>query len=186
MIGYLRGVVISLDPTGVALIDVQGVGYEVLVSSFDLVVGAEREIFIKTVVRDDAIVLFGFDSPSDREFFEYLVAVPGVGPTTAVGVLRTIGREELEVAISSGDVKRLTVAPGIGTKTAGRILLELRDKIAVRQSPTTSVTVPHVTSEALTSLGYSATEIREALRDVELPADEEAALRVALQRVSRR
>ena len=189
MIGGLKGRVLRTQVTGTLLIDVNGVGYEVnLASVEEFRRGDDVEIFIYTQVRADAIVLYGFRSDEDREFFTTLLVTPGVGPSTALAALRTMPTDELRMAIENGDVKRVSQIPGIGAKTASRIVLELKGKL---------VEVPHSTSpssnarpsdieEALRSLGYAPGEIRDALEGVELPHDESLALRTALQLLGRR
>jgi Holliday junction DNA helicase RuvA len=117
---------------GALLVDVQGVGYEVHVASsepapFDELV----ELFIFTVVREDAIQLFGFRTIEDREFFEMLLVTPGVGPSTALGALRTMSVAELALAIESDDAKKIATISGIGPKTASRIVLELKGKVTL-------------------------------------------------------
>lgn len=189
MIGWLQGRVIHISHTGSALIDVNGVGYEVhLASGDDLRRSDEVELFIHTQVRADAIVLYGFRSHDDKNFFMTLLVTPGVGPSTALAALRTMSTEELRTAIENGDVKRVAQIPGVGTKTASRIVLELKGKLV--ETPVTSSARsgprPSDIEEALRSLGYASTEIREALDGVDLPADESSALRVALQLLGRR
>lgn len=189
MIGWLRGRVVMVHPSGVLVVDVNAVGYEVSVASGEeLRVGDEVELFIHTQVRADAIVLYGFRTHDDRQFFSTLLATPGVGPSTALAALRTMSPEELRTSIEGGDAKRIAQIPGVGTKTANRIILELRGKIAdgleapaTRRSPRASDI-----EEALRSLGYAPGEIRDALEGVTLPEDESAALRAALQHLGRR
>ena len=187
MIGYLRGsVLIDQRLSGGSLIlDVQGVGYEVTVAS-DLTfgIGAPLELFIHTIVRPDALLLYGFVTLDDRRFFETLLATPGVGPATALAAIRTIGTDALSAAIESGDVKSVAKIPGVGPKTASRIVLELKGKLV---APTTATVAPASPSsvgsdieDALRSWGYSSAEIRDALRDVTLPDDDAEALRYAL------
>ncbi len=189
MIGWLAGTALHRHANGALVVDVQGVGYEVHVASADDVrAGDSVELFVYTVVRDDAIVLFGFKTYEDREFFELLLVTPGVGPSTALGALRTMSRNELAGAIESGDTKRIVQIPGIGAKTASRIVLELKGKVAVAGPYEPASRGPLRSSaieDALRGLGYSAQEIRGALADVELPDDEPAALREALQLLRR-
>ena len=188
MIGWLRGRIISLRSSGDLVVDVNAVGYEVSVASDEsLRVGDEVELFIHTQVRADAIVLYGFRSNDDREFFTTLLATPGVGPSTALAALRTMPTAELRGAIEGGDVAHVARIPGIGAKTANRIILELRGKMA-ETSSTPTPRPPRVSDveEALRSLGYGAGEIRDALEGVTLPEEESAALRTALKYLGRR
>jgi holliday junction DNA helicase RuvA len=188
VIGWLSGRVLHQDVHGSLLIDVNGVGYEVQTASTGAFrVGESVELFVYTVVRADAILLYGFNSLADREFFELLLVTPGVGPSTALAALRTMTTGELAQAIESDDVKRVATIPGIGPKTASRIVLELKGKFfAVADQAVSATNAPtSVIDDALRSLGYSNQEIRQALEDVELPSDESAALRLALQLVRR-
>ncbi len=189
MIGWLGGRVLSQLRNGAFLVEVQGVGYEVHVASseplpFDELV----ELFIFTVVRADAIQLFGFRTVEEREFFELLIVTPGVGPSTALGALRTMSVAELALAIESDDTKKVATIPGIGPKTASRIVLELKGKVPVEGSLDYSHATVHVNAaveDALRALGYTSHEVREALSGVELPDDESEALRSALQLLRR-
>jgi Holliday junction DNA helicase RuvA len=185
VIGYLRGsVVVDRQFDGGALIlDVQGVGYEVTVASDAFFgTGTQLELFIHTIVRPDALLLYGFVTMEDRRFFETLLATPGVGPATALAAVRTIGADALAAAIDAGDVKAVAKIPGVGPKTASRIVLELKGKL-VALAPSPRAIEPTESSDiedALRSWGYSSSEVREALRDVVLPDDDAEALRLAL------
>jgi holliday junction DNA helicase RuvA len=189
MIGWLGGRVLQQLRSGALLVDVQGVGYEVHVASLETpTVGAPVEFFIYTVVREDAIVLFGFSTIEEREFFELLLVTPGVGPSTALGALRTMSVSEIAFAVEADDVKKIATISGIGPKTAGRIVLELKGKVALDGTfavgkPT--VRVNGAIDDALRALGYTNNEVRDALSDVTLPSDEAAALRTALQLLRR-
>lgn len=181
MIGYLSGRVLANLPTGASIVDVNGVGYEVHVASTEPPgVDTPVDLAIYTVVRADAIVLYGFETFEERAFFSQLLATPGVGPSTALAALRTMPMAVLAQAIESGDHKTVASIPGIGTKTANRIVLELHGKVTIDAGAIAPAsTVPGAIEEALRRLGYGTAEIRE-LHDVELPDDESAALRVAL------
>jgi holliday junction DNA helicase RuvA len=189
VIGWLNGRVLHQLRNGALLVDVQGVGYEVQVASSELPPFDELiELFIFTVVREDAIQLFGFSSLEEREFFELLLVTPGVGPSTALGALRTMSVNELALAIESDDVKKVATIPGIGPKTASRIVLELKGKVIVDGTYEAGDPVEHLDAaieDALRALGYTSHEIRDALRDTQLPADESVALRTALQLLRR-
>ncbi|MCU1363777.1 MAG: ruvA [Acidimicrobiaceae bacterium] len=189
MIGWLNGRVLHQLKNGALLVDVQGVGYEVHVATNELPPFDELvELFIFTVVREDAIQLFGFVSLDEREFFELLLVTPGVGPSTALGALRTMSVNELALAIESDDVKKVATIPGIGPKTASRIVLELKGKVMVDGTVDSGEPIEHLDGEiedALRALGYTSHEIRDALRDTQLPEDESMALRTALQLLRR-
>ncbi len=183
MIGWLSGRVVHGLRNGAVVVDVQGVGYEVHVAArVAPAVDELVELSVYTVVREDAIQLFGFATVEDREFFELLLATPGVGPSTALGALRTMGVEELARAIEADDVRKVATVPGIGQKTAARIVLELKGKVVAdaQAAPASSAHVSAAIDEALRALGYSASEVRDALGDAVLPEDESEALRSAL------
>lgn len=190
MIGWLSGSIVHNFPNGAVALDVNGVGYEVHVASADSFrVGEPVEFFVYTVVRADAIVLYGFSSFAEREFFEMLLITPGVGPSTALAALRTMTTSELAAAIDNGDVKRVAKIPGIGPKTASRIVLELKGKLnstGSYETPVDAATYSGAIDDALRGLGYTNQEIRQALETVVLPEDEGSALRVALQLLRRR
>jgi Holliday junction DNA helicase RuvA len=189
VIGWLSGSVVHTYPSGAVVVDVNGVGYEVQVASAQVYgVGEPVEFFVYTVVRADAIVLYGFATYADREFFEMLLITPGVGPSTALAALRTMSTNDLALAIESADVKRVSKIPGIGAKTASRIVLELKGKLSATGSYEVLVEAAQHSSaidDALRGLGYSSQEVRQALENAELPQDESEALRVALQLLRR-
>jgi Holliday junction DNA helicase RuvA len=189
MIGWLSGQVLHYHDNGAVVLDVAGVGYEVHVAAIEeLRRGEPLELFVYTVVRADAIVLFGFRSYAEREFFELLLVTPGVGPSTALAALRTMPTEELANAIERGDTKRVGQIPGVGPKTASRIVLELKGKVGGAGDYQVTTSTPLHSSaieDALRALGYSVPEIRQALADVTLPEDESVALREALQLLRR-
>ena len=133
MIGYLKGQLLSKKPN-LVLLDVQGVGYEVhipLTSFYDLPgQGSEVALKIHTHVREDALMLYGFCSQREKDFFLKLVSISGIGPKVAIGILSGARVEELAQAIAEGDLARLTTIPGVGRKTAERVVLELKNQIA--------------------------------------------------------
>ena len=136
MIGYLRGKVAYLSPDYV-LLDVNGVGYEVVCSgaAFSRLSGVknseEGEVYTYLQVKEDGVTLYGFADPKEKALFLRLTSVQGVGAKMAIGVLSTLRPEELMQAIATADVKRLCAAKGLGKKTAERIVLELHGKISV-------------------------------------------------------
>jgi Holliday junction DNA helicase RuvA len=196
MIGFLRGVLMRKGPQEI-LLDVAGVGYRVLipVSTFCRLGegGADAQLLIHTHVREDQLVLYGFATSPELELFEKLISVSGVGPKVALGVLSGIEAEELVHAIRANDLARLTRVPGVGKKTAERVILELKDKLASFQTATPA---PHAESperadllSALANLGYSAAEADRAAEQA-FRAQPEASLgtllREALRVISRR
>jgi Holliday junction DNA helicase RuvA len=132
MISHLRGNLLEKHPN-VLIVDVGGVGYEVLipVSAFSSLpeAGSEVRLHIHTHVREDALVLFGFLSPADKVLFEKLISVSGVGPKLAITTLGGLTAPDLAAAIKAGSLETLTRIPGVGKKTAERLVLELRDKL---------------------------------------------------------
>lgn len=192
MIGSLRGTLASRVGDGSAIIDVHGVGYRVSVSartSAQLVAGAEVELAIHTHVREDAIVLYGFVTSRERDCFEALLGAPGVGPSLAQSILATLGPDALATALASDDVDALCAVPGVGRKTAARLLLELRGRLLAADPDADASSTPSVRVEvrgALGELGYTADEVRRALEQLDETESVEDALRQALRALSRR
>ena len=159
--------------------------------------GSEASLATSLVVREDSLTLYGFSAPAERDMFEVLQTVSGVGPRLALAMLSVMGPDQLAVALSSGDTKALTTIPGIGAKSAERLVLELRDKVgAVRGSGTTPAGGPSTgiggrepwrgqVTEALVGLGWSAKQAGDAVERVaaSAPADADIAayLRLALR-----
>jgi Holliday junction DNA helicase RuvA len=174
MIAHLRGKLLAKHPNQ-AIVETAGVGYDVTISvpTFsDLpAVGAEVALHIHTHVREDAIALYGFLRPAEKLLFEKLITVSGIGPKLAITILSGMAADEMVGAIRGNDVVRLTRIPGIGRKTAERMVLELRDKLpevaptAVAASPALSATEEDVLS-ALVNLGYQRAAAEKALATV--------------------
>ena len=191
MIGSLRGRLAARSPRGEAVVEVGGVGYRLSVSPPTLAalgdVGGEVLVHTHLHVREDALTLYGFATREERALFLQLLGVTGVGPKVALGVLSAAAADRLAGMIAEGDVTALARLPGIGRKTAQRVVLELKEKIA----PLAAVATPgsaaadgHVVArDALVELGYSVAEAEERLAatDAELPAAERVrqALRAA-------
>lgn len=171
MIGHLKGKIISSKPTQI-LLDVNGVGYKVGISinTFEKIVDkAEVSLFIHTHVKEDSISLFGFFTESEKEMFELLISISGIGPKIALGLLSGISVESLKEAIEEGNVSRIIAVPGIGRKTAERLVLELRSKVEDISGGEFTKTQPSIKSEAisaLTTLGYNAKVAEKAVRDL--------------------
>src|SRR3954468_24950708 len=170
MIAHLRGRVLSKRPSH-AVVDVNGVGYEVAISvpTFSELpnAGGEVSLHIHTHVREDALSLYGFLRPQEKELFERLIAVSGIGPKLAITVLSGMQAEKMVAAIRGNDIAALTKIPGIGKKTAERMVLELRDKldsfgvaaaVMSKHSP-----IEEDVLSALTNLGYQRTAAERAL-----------------------
>ena len=193
MIGRIAGTLIGKNPPQI-LVDVAGVGYEldVPMSTFCNLPEAGGKLVLVThlVVREDAHQLFGFLTEEERGAFRRLLKVSGIGARTALAVLSGLSVSDLAQAVARQEVGRLGKIPGIGKKTAERLLLELRDKIAATAmaSSTSSGGVATAVEDvlnALLALGYNEREARNAMRD--LPPDVEVAtgIRLALKQLSR-
>lgn len=169
MIGYLEGTVLTQEEKSCVLL-VGGVGYKVFPSPnalASLVVGKEAALWIHTVVRQDAFELFGFTSQDEQRFFEELISVSGVGPRGALGILGLGAAKDLRTAIANNDVHYLTKVSGIGKKTAEKIVVELKDKLAAQADTTFASQSSHSELiDALQSLGYSLSDIRPVLNQV--------------------
>jgi holliday junction DNA helicase RuvA len=197
VIGHLRGRLLRKETQHV-LIDVAGVGYKVAIplSTFYRLgePGTEIALEIHTQVREDVLALFGFLTPHEQALFEKLIAVSGVGPKLAIGILSGIEAGGLVQALREGDVLRLTRIPGVGKKTAERLVLELKDKVqglaAGAEAPVTPAVEPHGDLlSALVHLGYSRPEaergLERALQDG-APERFEDLLRLTLRNLSGR
>ena len=192
MIGWIQGEVVSRRD-GVVTVNVAGVGYDVIVPQrllAESLAGEQVTFFIHTSVREDAITLFGFADENERSMFRLLLSTPGVGPSTALGAISTFSVQNLISAIYAEDVTAISTIPGIGKKTAARLVLELAGKLPSLEQRDAGITSPNSTNadleSALRSLGYGVVEIREALGAIEIPADEGQALRLALRQLGTR
>ncbi len=164
MIAHLRGRLLSKTPNQ-AIVDCNGVGYDVIISvtTFSELPseGAEASLFIHTHVREDQIALFGFHDTQEKRLFEKLLTISGIGPKLAIMVLSGISSDRLVAAIRGGDHATLTKVPGIGKKTAERVVLELKDKLDDLAIPTFDTAtgqhrgpVAEDALSALVNLGY--------------------------------
>ena len=192
MIGRLTGVLLEKQPPQV-LLDVGGVGYEIdvpMTTFFDLpAIGEQATLFMHLLVREDAHLLFGFATETERQAFRQLVKISGVGARTALALLSGMSVSDLRHAVSSHDSTRLVKIPGIGKKTAERLLLELRDKLGVAETHLTpAVAVSDHTNDiinALLSLGYNAREANWAVKQISTETAVADGIRQALQRLSK-
>lgn len=170
MIGSIKGIP-SFIGEKFLIIDVSGVGYKIFVTPI-LVQTAKKEdvleLFTYMAVREDAIELYGFSSMIEKDFFELLISVSGVGPRSALGILSVTSVDTLQKAIGSGDTSYLTKVSGIGKKTAEKVVIELRDKLALFANENTSAGLKSHSDaiEALKALGYSQSEARDALQNI--------------------
>lgn len=200
MIGFLRGKVFSTG-THSLLLDVNGVGYEVFMTApalMSLRAGEEAFVYTHYHQKEDLVAIFGFLSMKTKEIFELLTGVSGLGPKTTLGVLSNIGEEDLISAIREGDVSSLVRVPGIGNKTAARIILELQDKVLNLYSsvpakggeagPGTSGGLLSDAESALMFLGYNKKEIGDVLKKLikgKKQPDLDALIRDALKELGR-
>ncbi|MEI3526023.1 MAG: Holliday junction branch migration protein RuvA [Eubacteriales bacterium] len=188
MIAYIKGALAYTEPEeGVAVLESGGIGYRILLSGRDLdllpPVGEELRLYTHLQVREDAFVLFGFFTKEDRKLFQQLLGVNGIGPKAALGVLTALSADDLRFAVLADDAKTIAKAPGIGIKTAQKLILELKDKLSLEEAFEARLE-NHQTKaaagaasdlsearneavEALTALGYSASESLKAVRKVE-------------------
>ncbi len=201
MIAHLRGQIFSKGPSAVVL-DCGGVGYELAISVTTYTelgeAGEPAALHVHTHVREDALQLFGFHELTEKRLFEKLLTISGIGPRLAITVLSGIAAERLIAAIRSGDHGTLTRVPGIGKKTAERVVLELKDKLddlagslpgapAALQPSLGAVAVAEDVLSALTNLGYprpvAVKAIENAQKNPELGADFERLFRASIAAV---
>ncbi|MEC8024259.1 MAG: Holliday junction branch migration protein RuvA [Myxococcota bacterium] len=200
MIALLRGVVAARNSDSI-VVDVQGVGYQVFVPSpviGTLALGSELCMHIHTSVREDAITLFGFTEVRHRDVFLSLTTVKGIGPKLAMAVMGGMALPDLVAAVASADIRRLTKVPGLGKKTAERIVVELRERFEplVNEYDVTGVagerSIPAVSladdaKSALSNLGFKSSHIDKALTEVlespDVPTDFDGLFREALKRL---
>ena len=191
MIASLEGEVLSaLD--GRLIVSVGGVGFELNVPrplAEEATPGERRRLYTYLLVRQEALTLYGFAGQEDRDFFAVLLSVSGVGPRTALALISALGVEGIRAAVASGQADALTQTPGIGKKSAERILFALKDKLRPEEGGPWTGPVNDVDRDvvlALTGLGYSLVEAQTAIQSLPLDAaqDLEGRLRLALQRLA--
>ncbi|MDX2232631.1 MAG: Holliday junction branch migration protein RuvA [Leptolyngbyaceae cyanobacterium bins.349] len=182
MIGYLKGTIASIQKTGnrvILTLDVNQVGYDVQIVPRVLqqlpAIGEPTQLFTHLHLREDQVTLFGFSSAAERDLFRQLVSVSGIGPQLGVALLDTLGLQELVQAIVAGNTRALARTSGVGSKTAERLALELRTKLAEWRQDAGVITTPAAgpvlsiqedVEMTLLALGYSASEISRALQAV--------------------
>jgi Holliday junction DNA helicase RuvA len=197
MIGYLEGTLKQLDATR-ALVVAGGVGYQVHISLqtyYKLEGQRDVALTIYTHVREDALSLYGFASGEEKFAFEKLISISGIGPTLAQKILSGIEPSDLAEAVARGDVRKLSSIPGVGKKTADRIVLELRDKLLISESareqpvPSTRTSVDDDVHSALINLGYRPRDAESALdlarKELGNEAELSALLKAALRQLTR-
>ncbi len=180
MIGFLRGKLEAIYDERI-VIDVNGIGFNVSmpVSQLEMLepMGSDVKVYTYLAVREDAMQLYGFMTADSLELFKLLIQVNGIGPKGALALLSAMSVEDLRFAIMSGDAKTISKAPGIGAKTAQRIIIDLKDKVSVRDmlnsysvnnlapASATMDSAKAEAIEALTALGYSSTDALRAVRE---------------------
>lgn len=191
MIAHLRGKLVAKHPNQ-AIVEAGGVGYDVAITvpTFSELpaVGVEVALHIHTHVREDALALFGFLRPQEKQLFERLISVSGIGPKLAITILSGMKAEEMVAAIRGNDLARLTKIPGIGKKTAERLTLELRDKLDTFGAAPPVTTVSPVEEDvlsALVNLGYQRAAAEKALASARDRGDFDAMFRHALATLSK-
>ena len=202
MISYVRGELAAVEADK-AVVDVGGIGYAVFMPQQSLALlppaGSEVKIHTYLNVREDAVQLFGFLTRDDLEIFRLVIGVSGIGPKGGLNILSCLSPDELRFAVMSNDVKAISAAPGIGKKTAEKLILELKDKLriedvlehAASEGRSAGATAPGgaVATEAvqaLVALGYGSTEALQAVKQVEISEDMEVeeVLKAALKFVA--
>lgn len=194
MIAHLRGTLLATSP-GRAIVDCNGVGYDVTVSMSTFTElpepGRELSLFVYTNVREDQIALFGFHQAEEKALFEKLISVSGIGPKLAINILGGMNIRDLVAAIRGADAAKLTRMPGVGKKTAERIVLELKDKLAefgvTPAAPRPKHRLEEDVLSALINLGYHQAAAEQVL-DKLAPADGqsfEQLFRAALAQLAR-
>ncbi|HEY5541280.1 MAG TPA: Holliday junction branch migration protein RuvA [Coriobacteriia bacterium] len=193
MIAFLTGRVVRKGAS-YALLDVGGVGYKLAMTTGSLSAlpseGDEVTVWTHLYVREDELSLFGFESEAEKESFEQLITVSGVGPKVALATLSALSPEALAQAVAVEDVAMISTVPGIGKRTAQRIILDLKDKLGVVQLGGASArgtgagAMLAETTDALLSMGFSAAEVSMAVKGFEGGAsDSQALLKYALRRL---
>lgn len=179
MYAYFKGKIAAKEPD-LTIVEVNGIGYNIRISagtaSLLPPVGEETKLYTYTSVREDAISLYGFLTRDDLDMFKLLIGVNGIGPKGGQSILSVMSPDDLRFAIVSGDAKMIAKAPGIGAKTAQRIILDMRDKVSLEdtlhadrsevQTDSSISDSVREAVEALTALGYGVTEASRAVKEV--------------------
>ena len=189
MIAYLRGKILFVHDNALVL-DVGGVGYKVFTEPNTLnalVPDSEAEFFIHTAVREDSINLYGFKNRETFELFELLLTVSGIGAKGALAIVSKISANDFYNAVATQDLKAITKLPGVGKKSAERILLELKDKVKpinISQPAQIHLSATDDAVEALSALGYTAAEISEVFKNAPPNSTTEQLIKFALKNLN--
>lgn len=204
MYAYIKGTLAEVGEDAV-IVEAGGIGYNIRVSTTTAellpALGSEVKIYTYTLVREDTFALFGFLTRDDLEIFKRLITVGGIGPKGGLAILSVMSADDLRFAVMAGDAKAISKAPGIGAKTAERVILELRDKISLEDTlkglggPVNVAAASGASGsdnlikreaiEALVALGYSASDATAAVKKVEITEDatSETILKLALKHI---
>ncbi len=202
MYAYIKGILAEITEDAI-IVENQGIGYEIAVPGqvFDYLpsVGEEVKIYTYHYVREDAILLYGFLTKEDVLIFKMLIGVSGIGPKGALSILSVLSTDDLRFAILGDDAKAIAKAPGVGAKTAQRVIIELKDKLSLEDAfeqklanqaqkaeLNPAVGVKNEAILALTSLGYSQSEALKVLQGIEISPDDqvEDVLKMALKQMA--
>ncbi|MDY2590795.1 MAG: Holliday junction branch migration protein RuvA [Agathobacter sp.] len=201
MYSYIRGELAEINSDHIVL-DVNGIGYQIYIPTNTLnylpSIGEMVKIHTYLYIREDAMMLYGFLTRDDLDMFKMLITVSGIGPKGGLGILSTLSTDDLRFAVLSDDAKAIAKAPGIGAKTAQRVIIDLKDKMSLEEAfekkleHTTNKVLPENNSIkndavlALNALGYSSTESLKAVSKVEITEDMdvEDVLKAALKHMS--
>lgn len=192
MYSYIRGTLAEVEMDHI-VIDVNGIGYNIYIpiNCYEYLPGLGEECKIHTYlyIREDAMMLYGFLTKDDLNLFKQLITVSGIGPKGAIGILSTLSADDLRFAILAGDAKAISKAPGIGAKTAQRVILELKDKVSLEDAFEKKLDNNQVKNDAvlaLNALGYSSSESLKAVAKVQITEDMdvEDVLKQALKQMS--
>lgn len=202
MYAYIKGILAEITEDAI-IVENQGIGYEIAVPGkvFDYLpsVGEEVKIYTYHYVREDAILLYGFLTKEDVRIFKMLIGVSGIGPKGALSILSVLSTDDLRFAILGDDAKAIAKAPGVGAKTAQRVIIELKDKLSLEDAfeqklanqaqkaeLNPAVGVKNEAILALTSLGYSQSEALKVLQGIEISPDDqvEDVLKMALKQMA--
>ncbi len=201
MIAYIKGEIADITEDNLVL-EANSIGYNIKISSGTAGmlpgIGEEVKIYTYTCVREDAFLLYGFLTKDDLDIFKKLITVNGIGPKGGLAILSVMSADSLRFAIISGDVKEISKAPGIGKKTAERVILDLRDKVSIEDTfvnkgmggglsgaSSGDTSSKNEAIEALTALGYSASEALKAVKQIAVTEDmdTEDILKLALKKI---
>lgn len=184
MIGRLRGLLVAITADGV-VVEVGGVGYEIAMTPQSVnglaSIGEEVVVHTHLQVREDAMSLFGFATVADRDLFRILISASGVGPKVGMALLATLRSDQLRRAVATEDVSALCAAPGVGKRSAQKIILELRPKLADAEADLAGTSDRGQVRQALENLGYTHEEITEVMGDLDPDQTASEQLKAALR-----